>query len=309
MSPRDRLEIISPAGEIKFYELDPARGVTNIGRHPDNDVVIDSPSLAPFYAVLYHQQKPYQLILLGEPKAAARTLNSWEALQVDGYALMVLEGGEPVWMDLGSDADIYLARVEWLGRRANLPRLSVLATILLDQIVNAVGGLGLNAVFLKFGRDAEYEADLLGAQIMAGAGYNPVAFGAGLDEAARALILELLARLEKRKDTDSGFWALGRLGARVPLYGPLDAVVPAEAAGRWIDRLLALDWAPPEKLAFPAAQIGRRTGDRVRDLLARDGVPSASQALTDVFAAVERFSHQQEDDMTGVVLRRKNEPA
>src|SRR5512138_416706 len=49
--------------------------------------------------------------------------------------------------------------------------------------------------------------------------------------------------------------------------------------------------------------------DRVRDLLARDGVPSASQALTDVFTAVERFSHQQEDDMTGVVLRRKNEPA
>ncbi|HEX9049046.1 MAG TPA: SpoIIE family protein phosphatase [Anaeromyxobacter sp.] len=49
--------------------------------------------------------------------------------------------------------------------------------------------------------------------------------------------------------------------------------------------------------------------DRIRDLLARDGVPSASQALTDVFGAVERFSHQQEDDMTGVVLRRKNEPA
>jgi sigma-B regulation protein RsbU (phosphoserine phosphatase) len=47
--------------------------------------------------------------------------------------------------------------------------------------------------------------------------------------------------------------------------------------------------------------------DRVRELLARDGVPSASQALADVFAAVERFSHEQEDDMTGVVLRRKNE--
>jgi len=43
------------------------------------------------------------------------------------------------------------------------------------QIVNAVGGLGLNAVFLKFGRDAEYQADQLGAEIMAGAGYNPVA--------------------------------------------------------------------------------------------------------------------------------------
>jgi sigma-B regulation protein RsbU (phosphoserine phosphatase) len=49
--------------------------------------------------------------------------------------------------------------------------------------------------------------------------------------------------------------------------------------------------------------------DRVKDLLARSEVPSASQALTDVFAAVERFSHEQADDMTGVVLRRKNEPA
>jgi hypothetical protein len=43
------------------------------------------------------------------------------------------------------------------------------------KIVNAVGGLGLNVVFLKFGRDAEYEADLIGAEIMAGAGYNPAA--------------------------------------------------------------------------------------------------------------------------------------
>jgi sigma-B regulation protein RsbU (phosphoserine phosphatase) len=49
--------------------------------------------------------------------------------------------------------------------------------------------------------------------------------------------------------------------------------------------------------------------DRIRDLLARGEVPSASQALTDVFAAVEQFSHEQADDMTGVVLRRKHEPA
>src|SRR5512134_1811718 len=43
------------------------------------------------------------------------------------------------------------------------------------QIVNAVGGLGLNAVFLKFSRDAEYQADQVGAAIMAATGYNPVA--------------------------------------------------------------------------------------------------------------------------------------
>jgi phosphoserine phosphatase RsbU/P len=47
--------------------------------------------------------------------------------------------------------------------------------------------------------------------------------------------------------------------------------------------------------------------DRLRAVLARPEVPSAPQALSDVFAAVESFSHEQADDMTGVVLRRKNE--
>ena len=44
-----------------------------------------------------------------------------------------------------------------------------------SQVLNAVGGVGLNVAFLKFGRDDEYQADQLGAEIMAGAGYNPVA--------------------------------------------------------------------------------------------------------------------------------------
>jgi beta-barrel assembly-enhancing protease len=44
-----------------------------------------------------------------------------------------------------------------------------------SKIMNAVGGLGLNVAFLKFGRDDEYQADQLGAEIMAEAGYNPVA--------------------------------------------------------------------------------------------------------------------------------------
>ena len=43
------------------------------------------------------------------------------------------------------------------------------------KVLNAVGGIGMNVAFLKFGRDDEYQADQLGAEIMAGAGYNPVA--------------------------------------------------------------------------------------------------------------------------------------
>jgi predicted Zn-dependent protease len=42
------------------------------------------------------------------------------------------------------------------------------------QIINIIGGLGLNAVFLKNSRDAETQADVVGAQIMARAGYDPM---------------------------------------------------------------------------------------------------------------------------------------
>jgi hypothetical protein len=41
------------------------------------------------------------------------------------------------------------------------------------QVVNVIGGVGLNALFLKYSRDAESEADATGAQIMARAGYDP----------------------------------------------------------------------------------------------------------------------------------------
>jgi hypothetical protein len=42
-------------------------------------------------------------------------------------------------------------------------------------VLNAIGGVGLNALFLKFSRDDEYEADQVGVQMMANAGYNPAA--------------------------------------------------------------------------------------------------------------------------------------
>jgi Zn-dependent protease with chaperone function len=41
------------------------------------------------------------------------------------------------------------------------------------QILNTVGGVGLNALFLKFSRDLESQADVRGAQILAASGYSP----------------------------------------------------------------------------------------------------------------------------------------
>jgi hypothetical protein len=41
------------------------------------------------------------------------------------------------------------------------------------QILNTIGGVGLNALFLKYGRDLETQADVRGSQILAASGYSP----------------------------------------------------------------------------------------------------------------------------------------
>jgi predicted Zn-dependent protease len=43
-----------------------------------------------------------------------------------------------------------------------------------SQVWNVIGNIGLSTLFLKFSRNAEDEADSLGAKMMAQAGYNPV---------------------------------------------------------------------------------------------------------------------------------------
>jgi hypothetical protein len=43
-----------------------------------------------------------------------------------------------------------------------------------QQIINLIGGLGMNAVFLKYSRDAETQADIVGTQILARSGYDPM---------------------------------------------------------------------------------------------------------------------------------------
>jgi hypothetical protein len=112
MVGQDQLEIIAPNGQIVFFDLDPGKGVTNIGRHPDNDVVIDSPGVALFQAVLDHQQKPYRIMILsdegdirlGGQRLAPNVfqeLQNWDSVEIDGHALILLEAsggavsGEP----------------------------------------------------------------------------------------------------------------------------------------------------------------------------------------------------------------------
>lgn len=76
----------------------------------------------------------------------------------------------------------------------------------------------------------------------------------------------LVAYLQKTRDKAQNWWALGRLGARMSLYGNAENVVPPEVAIRWIHALLALDWKAVEPAAFATALIARLSGDRARDL-------------------------------------------
>ena len=116
--------------------------------------------------------------------------------------------------------------------------------------------------------------------------------GGGKQGAADPELLRLLASLERlptdtretfgraflrlaKKEANAGrravlWWCAGRTGARVPLYGPANSVVPARVAADWADGLIRqseqdrdADAPPP---LWPVVQIARRTGDRHLDL-------------------------------------------
>jgi len=80
----------------------------------------------------------------------------------------------------------------------------------------------------------------------------------------------LLERMEKGRVRTKDLWTLGRFGGRIPFYGPLDRVVPAGEASSWVRRILACELKPSDVLARSLVQIGRRTGDRERDLPQED---------------------------------------
>jgi hypothetical protein len=89
------------------------------------------------------------------------------------------------------------------------------------------------------------------------------------------LVFDLGLRKGPETIREASAWALGRLGTRVPVYGPLNTLVPVEVVETWTQRLLALDADPafvrragelPPSAVFVGMQLARRTGDRYRDV-------------------------------------------
>ncbi|MEZ4634896.1 MAG: FHA domain-containing protein [Caldilineaceae bacterium] len=104
MTTFDQLEIISAGGLIEFFDLHPARGLTNIGSHPENDVVLPGANVAPFHLVIDHRMAPAQLLVLStdhptrldnSPVGMDRPwpLQNWSTIEVDGYTLILMQNG------------------------------------------------------------------------------------------------------------------------------------------------------------------------------------------------------------------------
>src|SRR5262249_44728028 len=100
-----------------------------------------------------------------------------------------------------------------------------------------------------------------------------------------ALGQALLKPLRRSPVPTYGFWALTRLGARVLLYGPLNAVVHRQVVEGWLDAILGFEPGHESERtawAFCLAQLARRSGQRALDLddSHRQSVLTALRALS-----------------------------
>jgi hypothetical protein len=124
----------------------------------------------------------------------------------------------------------------------------------------------------------------------------------------------LVARIGREKTQavqEAQLWTLARLGARVPMYGPLNATVPVDKVESWIGPLLAIR-EPPAGLPFSLMQLARLTGDRYRDVspnLRREildwlAVQQAAPHLIELIREGGQLQEEEEGQMFGESLPR-----
>jgi molecular chaperone DnaK (HSP70) len=79
------------------------------------------------------------------------------------------------------------------------------------------------------------------------------------------MLVELLPKRKLESVRGAIVWTLGRLGSRVPFYGPLNTVVDASSVAKWARALMRHQPADSGQ-AFALMQMARHSGDRYRDL-------------------------------------------
>jgi molecular chaperone DnaK (HSP70) len=120
----------------------------------------------------------------------------------------------------------------------------------------------------------------------------------------------LLKRLEKAGEPEQSWWALGRIGARIPFHGNNHDVIATAIATCWLLQLLKVDWKKQPQAGFAATLLARCCADRSRDIddqlrmqvlekLKQSKSPPSWQEMVAEFKALDE---QQEKQIFGEAL-------
>jgi hypothetical protein len=125
MPIEDQLEIIGPGGEISFQSLNAFKGISYLGGHPENDIVLQGTGVGLFHALLDHRRRPFHvtpltdesaLVLNGAPLPinVPHELSNWDTISVGGFNLILLEAahvpvGAPAPAELAAPASAVVA--------------------------------------------------------------------------------------------------------------------------------------------------------------------------------------------------------
>lgn len=100
------------------------------------------------------------------------------------------------------------------------------------------------------------------------------------------MIIELMNRAAFEPIQNALIWAVGRVGGRVPVYGPLNLVLPASTVSEWIDQLLRTGNLNLSTTQLALMQLSRKTNDRFRDI-----DETLRQRLTGQLSAINASPH------------------
>jgi len=120
----------------------------------------------------------------------------------------------------------------------------------------------------------------------------------------------LLKRLQKAGEPAQSWWALGRIGTRIPFHGNQHDVVPVEKTAEWLQQLLNVDWKKQSEAGFAATLLARRCDDRARDIddeLREQVLDKLKQARApgiwqEMVAEFKQLDEQQEKQIFGEAL-------
>ncbi len=120
----------------------------------------------------------------------------------------------------------------------------------------------------------------------------------------------LLKRLQKAGEPSQTWWAVGRIGARLPFHGSSHNVIPAEKVCDWLTQMLTVDWQKTPHAGFAATLIARMSGDRARDIdetireqiIAKLKLSKAPSSWIDRVEQVTELDEKEEQQIFGEAL-------